>query len=511
MMKSKKISLVLVCALLLGMIYPTMAFAATPAEATVDEGKAFGEAMGMLDGDLAGRSDRAANKVNNYTFTIPNEAELIARFRLDRDSLTYQRHFMLSYRDAYQIAYNTGYRSLTLDEYRENFEDGYAHGQVAGTVQGQVTAMIDFVQSRSDNWLLAYNEFLSKGSLVKRYQLDRETVNYQGYFTTAYREAFMKAYIETFQTKNLETEIRNKNSKLIAMTESIIYFDDEYVHFTSGSMETEMRTPLSLYVPAAALYKPTYFSVYKLQNSFNANNTKYTPASSKYVIAINNALGSVELNKPLTLQFEYFGSERAGVYLWQNNKWVYQYTTLDNGTLSIEIPAGYYKGGEYAIFIDENFKAVSDITFSWANKEIYSMIRRGAISDSSFYMPDAKITRAELASLIYNTYADRDPLRTAEPIISDASALGSAKTAVNYVVGKRFFKLDAKGAFNPSQTVSYAEVEEILSMMFLRTVKWSEVSGKMMTEKFTRSAGITNKDAALTKAEAAYMLYMFIK
>ena len=304
MMKSKKISLILVCALLFGMISPTTSFAASPHEATIAEATAFGEEMGTLDGDLAGRSDRSANKVNNYTYTMPKDAELITRFQLNRDSSTYQSNFMAAYRLAYQIAYNTGYRTLNLDEYKEPFEDGYLHGVDAGTVQGQVSAMIDFSQSRSDNWLRAYNEYLSKGSLIKRYQLDREIAMYQSYFTTGYKEAFMKAYIETFQVKNLETEIRNKNSKLIAMTETIIYFDDEYVHFSLGTMETEMRTPLSLHVPAATLYKPTYFSVYKVQNSFNADNSKYTPVSSKYVIAVNNTTGSVELKKPLTLQFE---------------------------------------------------------------------------------------------------------------------------------------------------------------------------------------------------------------
>lgn len=510
-MKSKKMSLILVCTLLFGMIFPTMSYAATPAEATIEEAKAFGEAMGTLDGDLAGRADRSANKVNNYTVSIPNDAGLISRFQLNKDTSSYQLYFLQAYRSAYQIAYNTGYRTVNIDEYKETFEDGYLHGQEAGTVQGQVSAMIDFVQSRSDNWLRAYNEYLSKGSLVKRYQLDRENTMYQVNFANGYREAFIKAYIETFQTKNLETEIRNKNSKLIAMTESIIYFDEEYVHFSLGAMETELKTPLSLYVPAAALYKPTYISVYKMQNSFNADNLKYTPVSSKYVIAINNTTGSVQLNKPLTLQFEYYGSERAGVYLWQNNKWVYQYTTLNNGSLSIEIPAGYYKGGEYAIFIDETFKTVSDITFNWAYKEIYSLIRRGEISDATLFMPNASITRGELATLIYNVYAVREPLRTAAPTITDASSLGSARNAVNYVVGKRYMKLDASGSFNPSQRVTYAEVEEILGMMFLRTVSWTEVSGKMLTEKFTRSAGISNKNAVLTKAEAAYMLYMFVK
>ena len=175
------------------------------------------------------------------------------------------------------------------------------------------------------------------------------------------------------------------------------------------------------------------------------------------------------------------------------------------------IPTGYYAGGEYAIFIDETYKTVGDITFNWAYKEIYTLMRRDIISDAQAFVPNAKITRGQFAQLIYNQIGLTSPLTTAVPVISDAATLGSYKKAVEYMVGKRYMKLDAKGAFNPSGTITYAETEVVLSNMFLRNVSWSEVSNRMLTEKFARSAGATNKAASLTKAEAAYMMIVFYK
>lgn len=501
----------LVVLLLITMILPMVSFAETPSEATLREASEHGTAMGTLDGDLAGRADRNANKASSYSLAMLKDTEIVTRFALNKDSTTYQNYFISAYRAAFEIAYNSGYRAVNLEEYAAPFEDGYAHGEEAGTVQGQLSAMVDFVQGRSNNWLRTYNEFVSKGSLTSRYYLDRETITYKGYFSSGYREAFKNSYIETFQVKNLETEIRNNNSRIIAMLEDTLYFDEEYIHFTSGLAESEVRTPMSLYFPSGTVYEPTYFAAFKTQNTFNYKNTLYTPVSSKYTISILNTRGSVFLRNPITLSFEYFGSEKAGIYQWIDNQWEYKYTTLTENSLSIQIPAGYYSGGEYAIFIDENFKNLSDISFNWAYKEIYTLARRGIISDDQMFSPSAYITRAELSELIYKTLKNSDPLKSVSPTIKDSSSLGNYKAAAEYMVGKRYLALDAYGNFNPTGPVTYKDIEGILSRIFLRDVKWREVGNKMLTEKFTRSAGLTDTNSKITKAEVVYMLIYYYK
>ncbi|OJV66868.1 MAG: hypothetical protein BGO41_05490 [Clostridiales bacterium 38-18] len=515
-MKTNRINIfkprkILILFLVLVMCFPMASSAESPSEATLREANEQGTAMGTLDGDLAGRADRNANKTSSYSLAMPKDTDIVTRYALNKDSSTYQNYFISAYRAAFEIAYNSGYRAVNLEEYAAPFEDGYAHGKEAGTVQGQLSAMVDFVQSRSNNWLRTYNEFISKGSLTSRYFLDRESSAYKGYFSSGYREAFKNSYIETFQVKNLETEIRNKNARIISMLEDTLYFDEEYVHFTSGVAESEIRTPMSLYFPAATVYEPTYFATFKTQNTFNFKNTKYTPVSSKYTVSILNNSGSVYLRNPITLTFEYYGSEKAGIYQWIDNQWEYKYTTLTDNSLSIQIPAGYYNGGEYEIFIDEDFKNIADISFNWAYKEIYTLARRSVISDNQLFSPGAYITRAELSDLIYKTMSISDPLKLSPPTIKDSASLGSYKAAIEYTVGKRYFSLDANSNFNPSGSVTYKDVENMLSRMFLRDIKWREVGNKMLTEKFTKSVGLTDINAKITKAEAVYMLIYFFK
>ncbi len=508
----KKINILgLILIMILVSSVSSLTFAATPGETTLTEAANFGNLMGTLDGDLAGRADRNANKVSNYQTAMLKDTETVARYQLNKDSSMYQNAFISAYRAAFEIAYNTAYRTVNIDEYASPFEMGYDHGSQAGAVQGELSAMIDFIQGKSDDWSKAYNNYLLAGSLSSRYFLDREPVAYRNYFTSGYREAFMNKYIETFQVKNLETEIRNKNARQISMNEDTLYFDEEYVHFSLGVSESEMRTPLSLYFPAGTVYQPTYFAAFKTQNSFNYENSKYTPVSSKYTVSVMNSSGSILINKPITLTFEYYGSERAGIYQWIGSRWVYQYTTLSDNSLSIQIPAGTFGGGEYAIFIDEDYKTVDDINFNWAYKEIYTLMRRNVVSDNQMFSPNAKITRAELAEYMYNTLSGTDALKTSVPTIKDSASLGTAKKAVEYMVGKRYLMLDSNANFNPNQTITYSEIENMLSKMFLRNVSWKEISNKMLMDKFARSAGATNTSAFITKAEVAYMITVFFR
>lgn len=506
----RKLKLLLVWALILVMISPTFTFAATPDEEAKALGTTHGELAGRMDGTEAGKADQAANKVEDYLKVLP--ADSVIANRISKvSSYTYRNAYITSYKLAFQLAYSSAFREANMQVYIKPIENASTHGTTAGNVQGQVSAMIDITKGVSDDWNRAFNAYISEGSLDARYFLTRENTTYREMFKSAFRDAFMDSYIDTYQNRNLDLEIRNKNAKLISKNEAVIDFSEEYINFTLGSMAAEIRTPMTLTVPKAAIYEPTYIAVFEIQNSFNANNYEYQPVSGKYTVAVWNDRHSIELLKPLVLTFEYYGSERAGVYQWQNNKWVYQYTTQTDNSLSIEIPAGVFKGGEYAIFIDNNYKLVKDINFNWAYKEIYSLIRRNVISDDQLFSPNSKITRAQLAQMVYNMRSSADPLNSAVPYISDSASFGSYKPAIEYMVGKGYMKLDSKAAFNMKSNVTYTQFESMLSMMFTRTFSWDEIANKMKTEKYKESEGLTKKSALMTKAEVAYALYTLFK
>lgn len=473
----------------------------------VDDGTYFGK----LDGESAGRADQAAGKTSNYKNTIPTDETLIKMYNLAKDSSTYQNDFLAFYRLHYQFAYEAAFRQFNYDKVSLPVVNATEQGETLGTIQGQVSATIDLVQGKADSWIQAYSEYLAGGSLENRYWLTRESDSYKNKFMDAYVQGFMTGYIETYQATNVDNEVRNKNYKLVDMVETTLTFDDQYVHFDSGASSVETRTPLTLEFPAGALYQPTYFGTYKIQNSFNSNNSKYTPVSSKYVVSVSNAQGAAVLKKPITLSFEYFGSERAGIYQWKNNQWLYVFSTLKDGAITTEIPPGVYAGGEYAIFIDDTFKNTPDIGFTWAYKELYTLMRRDIIIDGIKFNPTASITKAHLAELIYMANGSNAPSTSNKLVISDLNALGGYYTAVEYVLNKGYMTLDAKLAFNPNKTITYADAEVIMSRVVFRNVKWSELASKMLVEKYAKSAGKTNIKAVMTKAEAAYMIHEWMK
>lgn len=497
MIKTNKLKIMLVWMLLIAMMSSSLTFAA---DTSVADGTTYGASMGAFDGDYYGREAANANRVNNYLNDLLTDAQIVGKFFLSRDTASFQNAFIIAYRDAFQTAYQAGYREVAMSKVLAPVEAAYGHGQSLGTIQGQTEATLDFIQGRKNDWAVSYNALIAKSPLLVRYNLIKETMGYRTAFSNGYKEGFMTAYITTFQEQNVTVETANKEVKQVAMREDSITFDDGVVS-------------LMLHFPAATLYEPTNFTAFTTQNSFNYRNysSHMTPVTSKYTVSVLNSRGSVTLKKPITLSFEYYGSERAGIYQWIGNKWVYQFTTITDGSLFITIPAGTYAGGEYAIFIDEKYKNVSDITFNWAYKEIYTLMRRGIVTDAAPFKPNDKITRGTFALMVYNTRAGVDPLGTATRVINDFDSLSWYKEAAKYMVNKGYMKLDASGNFNMNGLVTYADVEHMLSVMYTRSFKWTEISDRMLTEKFTRSAGATNLNANVTKAETAFMLISVFK
>lgn len=489
-----------------------MSFAATPSEISTQEGKAQGELFGGTEGADAGRSDYRLGRVSNYLLNMPSNAQITTKYRLNFDDAFYRNAFLAAFKTGYETSYKSAYRESNVMTITAPYAEATTHGNTLGDGQGQIAAMIDLNRGFNNNWERAYRSFIMGGTLESRYYLNKENASYISQFKTGFMDSFMMGYITAFQNTNVMMALANSNNKLIDMYETTIEFSDEAFSLIGGALTSEMSTPISLFFPDATLYQPTYFSVYKVQNSFNQNNAKYVPVSSKFTVGISNATGSVTLRNPITLSFVYFGSERAGIYQWKNNQWVYQYTVLEEGKISTVIPAGAYSGGEYAIFIDDAFKNISDIGFNWAQKEIYTLMRRGVVADTIKFYPENSITKAELAQMIYLSMRAKNPSSgPGNYVYADAAEYGGFKPAIEYVVGKGYMTLDAAGMFSPNSKVTYTTVEGMVSKMFLRDFRWSEIATKMVYEKYTRSPGTTNKAAFLTRAEAAYMIHELIK
>lgn len=502
---------VLVIALVVGMLPGTVigaVFAAgeSPHEQTLKEGEEHGKKMGALEGQLAGYEDYHAGRASNYAHVMPSATEISKRFSLNRNQSLYANAFIAAYRNAFQIAYNTAFREETVKSAGLPSEKGAEHGRILGEAEGRIQGVLDFYRGKPNNWFRAFSTYVADGSLESRYYLYREGQGYREQFLMGFRQGFMEAYIFTYQEKNMSTELRNKNAHRISFYADTLYFEEETPQFDLGEMNTTISTPIFMEVLEGTVYEPTYVAVYGVQNSFNAGNSKYKPVSSKYTVSIWNDKGSVLLEKPVKLIFNYHGSERAGVYQWIGGRWSYRYTTLSDGQLAIDLPAGPYSGGEYAIFIDDAFRYIPDISFNWAQKDIYTLQRRGVIADAVQFRPNAVMTRLELADMVYKAFSPTMPMQPTSRVIGDLIDCGDYKRAVAYAVSKNLMTLDGSGKFNPASPATYRDAETLMGTLSLRTVPWSELGMGMLRERYRRSPGLTNINAGMTRAEAAYMI-----
>ncbi|MBF4693843.1 S-layer homology domain-containing protein [Fusibacter ferrireducens] len=481
----------------------------TPEEMNIQEGLANGQVFGQLDGSIEGRAHQLEGYDISYGNLILGDYAIIAKYNLAVEDYNYRVNFIKAYKSYYEIAYNSAYRSASLLKIATPVNNGRTYGLQAGKVEGKVAAMKDYYQNRYNNWERAYNEFLNSKTLNTRYALDAESIDYGLSFRTAFEEGFYLSYYETFQKEKLDVAIRNRTSELVTGNKTILKYDDVLVDFSGGSSSSKTEVPVMIDIPDAAIYTPTYLSLYKNEN-LHLENEVLESASSKFVVEVDNVNRSMDLNKPLRLIFTFKGSENAGIYKWENNKWFYQITEFKEDSIYTEIPKGTYTGGEYIVLIDPENSSYTDMRFNWAAKEINALKRRGYLEDELTFRPTNFITKLEMARMLYKVYAnsEMDGLTFRYTIRDDDIDPNDFKY-INYVLNNNYMMLDAEGKFNPNDTVQYQEVETIMSTVLMRPFSWNDVADKMLREKYKRSRGSESISRPIFRDEFAYIMYLY--
>ncbi|GAU79407.1 S-layer homology domain-containing protein [Fusibacter sp. 3D3] len=483
--------------------------AATPEEMNVKEGLEYGKMFGILDGSVDGRAHQETGIDTGYHKSMPGDLTISTKYNLLNEDLFYRLNFIQAYKDYYEISYNSAYRSANLSQKAVPVGNAYNNGLQAGAVEGEAAAMRDFYQNRFTNWQRALEEFLISGSLNVRYALDGEASDYGLSFRTGFNQGFFTSYTEAFQQVKLDAAIRNRTSKLVTAKRSILFFDDVLIDFNGGSSSSNTESPVMIDIPDAAVYTPTYLSLYKDTN-INLQNIDLEVVSSKYIVEVDNTAKSLYLNKPLRLIFEFYGSEDAGIYKLENNKWFYQITNFTDKAIYTDIPIGNFSRGEYMILIDPENSAFTDMGFNWAKNEINALKRRGYLEDESPFRPTHFITRLEMAKMLYNVYGNgtTDTIAWNYSIKDDPISSDDMKY-MNYVLERGYMKLGADGKFNPNDTVTYKEVESIMSSILAIDFKWKDIASKMLLEKYKRSRGTESLLRPIFRDEFAYVLYLY--
>lgn len=493
----KRYFIITLCCLMLLTPFNTIVFSAEKSQSqlAVDEGTAYGEQMGTLDGARDAELDFGKGLTMDSKRNQMTDSAIYSKYTVPGESGQFKYAFIREYRASYVNSYDARYRELVYTPFVSTSDRSKGDGDQMGALYGAAAAMKDFVDGESNDSSRALLRFENEKSIVSRFFLSREDSAYAQGFTQQFKMAFKMAYTDFYRDLNLKHETYNLNKVEVNMNEVTLKYKAMKLHFVDGAFTEENNAPVWLSFQNATVYEPIQFGLYKLQDSFNMKNTsKLKPVSSVFQVSVENSGGSCELRKPVELSFEYFGSEYAGIYKLVNGLWVYQTSYLTDGKVSTYIKDGYFKGGFYAVFIDEEAVKISYNRFHWAKDEIYTLARRGYLSSDQSLKPTKMMTRIEFAKLFY------------QMIEKSKYSQNLEYDAMIYMVNNGYMYKDQNEQFSRYSPLTYKDFELAISAFQKNNVYWAPVADKLLREKFVRSNYNNNRNNPMPRDEVYYGL-----
>lgn len=486
-------------------------------------GKTFGQEQGEIDGAVRNKSSSKKTLAEDLKEDKPTDVKLKRRYDLYDETLMYSDNFLETYLRYYERAYTDAYegkKSSTNDRGYKTMEeqadeDGFNQGKKAGGDVGQQ----DFEMARTMDPLRALSQFISKQSIESRYLLNSFPSEYRNTFVKVFMESFAAHYNGAYAEYNMTVANQNVNNKRVSGFKETLTFDEKRFEHDSGDSTEVERNIGEIFIPEGAIYQPTHIGLSNIERSFNASNSKYIPVTSIYSVSVINDQSSINLRKPLTLKIPHYGEDKAGIYQLINGSWRYLYSEVvevdeeDMETeylIKADIPKGMYRGGQYAVFVDEKYVPISDINISWAKEELYSFMRRGYISGDSNnkYHPNSDMTRGQFAQMIWAVKGYPNASTESSSKFADSNSFGHYKNAIDYMVSNGYMSGYSNDKFGVNDKISYQQIEWVMRKILNQAdFNWNFYASKMKNEKLTNSGSIYGKNRSIKKIEAVYMLY----
>ncbi len=481
-------------------------------EKAKSQAEADGEKFGQIDGALAGKKDYVNGHKSDYQKAMPKGNKLIDKFDLKTYSANERLEFIAAYREAFKESYRKAISEQLLEQYFSPAKRGEENGEKLGAAEGVASANVDLLNNDKSDWLLAYNNFLAEGSLMTRYQLKLQEASYSESFVIAFKASFKKNYRDHYDTYRAEQDLNNTTYHLARYNEDNIIYDKMISQVSNGSVEAGSLPTARLSIERGTVYQDTYLSLQRTKNVTLVENTTYDAVSGIYQISVQKDRDGIKLYKPLKLSFVYNDNPNIGVYQWVHNHWQYVKTVHDKFGVTVEIPAGIYHGGKYALFIDNSFKVPTDSVYSWAYRDIVLALKRNYIASTPAFRPDQSMTRYEMADLIYQVMRYRIRPNVKVVNMTDRASITGNPLPVDYALSISYMQLDENGAFNPSQYVSYMEFADIMRRLTKNaTFDYGAVASKMFYERYAMSGYLNDKNGNPTRAEVVFALNEYIR
>ncbi|HAN10797.1 MAG TPA: hypothetical protein DCP90_09340 [Clostridiales bacterium] len=393
--------------------------------------------------------------------------------------------------------------SNLADDSSAGSEAGKQVGAIDGTAQGK----IDFYEGKSNDYK---RSIMSDEQIIKKYRLDKEVEDYRKSFLLGYKSVYQESY-KTSYREGFNNEVMESTYNTADVSYTLVTMD--------GATITSDDSVVSMVFEEGAVYLQNNVRIDKKNTKLTIEDLKnrYIQASNVYNVQVKTEEGYMNVYKPSTLSFKYIGGENVGVYKLTEAGLIYYASAVNGSSIECVIDERTFKGGDYVVLIDKNYKGLSDIDENWAKDEIELMAKRGWLSgyEDGAFRPNEKVTRAEYAVILYNmlgwyNYGIADDVQL---YFSDANQLGIwGRKAVYVAVVEGIINGYPDGSFRPNNKITYQEVEWLVQRVYKNkgyaNFTWEDMAQVMMDEKGVISRGLTDKSNFITRDEVAYMFYI---
>lgn len=472
-------------------------------------GEKKGDAMGAIDGEQAAMSDYDRGQKSDAEARLPTRKVLIEKYELKRHSSEFRSEFLRAYRKSFLSQYKDTFSNLAIDIIKESKEVIWKSGKELGSAEGAVAAFYDLMNNYKSDWMKAYDAFIKEKPLLERYKLERFCPDNMTVFNNAFRTAYRESYVDTYLNFMAEEARNGTNMHTVSYFEDTTIYDSIYGNVDKADVNIKVSTTASLVFKQGTVYQDSMVGLTRNENLHATSDVYNSTASGLYQIFVKDKKGYVKLYKPITLNFIYGGHPNIGIYKWDTKRWLYQPTKLEEeGGISTEIPAGEFRGGKYAIFIDEDLEVPKDIYYNWAFDDIYLSLRREFIMQGEDFRPNEPMTRNELATILYRMLYFRRDSAQYYGVIVDRQNRYLDQTVLDFVLGHKYMTVDSNYMFNPDAFVTYDQFIKIVDAADNEDFPFDfdKIVNQMYYDDLHLPAYSSGSDNYISRAEVIYTL-----
>lgn len=436
-------------------------------------------------------------------------ASVYSYFKMSSDASTHKKIFFDAFIEAYRFAYEEAYIDISMNDRDDNETYWFQVAKQAGEIEGTISAYYDHLNENGKNWDLAYKRFIENESLTERFRLNRFTSRLPNNFELDFKLVFKRSYENAYAKAIVEENQRNTNYYYVDAEGNDITYQREYAEVSKGSQSSKPMPTMEIIFPKRSVHERTPIALRYKQHRSKVVQPYLVPLSDIYEVELQREVKSVVFHEEPTLKMTGYAVRGAGIYKWNHNRWDYIMTTITDKELIANLPKGTFKNTEYAVFIDDNYSPPTDISFNWAFKEIYTYMRRHNVPQLQKFYPEVKISRLDLADILYRTMNHRVRRSNSNTYINDEHDISYGLESVRFCLDMGYMLLDNNSNFNPKAKVSYFDFQTMMKRLNPAYSLEDHVN-KQLNEKFYRSDLLTKKDSNISRSEVVFALYEYV-